>query len=423
MLSLKRSLLPLMALLLLGNAAWQLARHPEVLQLANPATWLEAPAPHTGSFTDEPSYRLPAGTLARDPYADVLSREEFKEFERETSQEYVGVGILLGRFPIDYPVSILKVFPDTPAERGGLHPGDRIVAVNGRDMRDATTGELVEAIAGPSGSSVALTIERSTADKPLPVTLVRSAVAFTSVDESRVLDDGSGYIRINEFARRTATEVCEALEQLEGQGISGLILDLRANPGGMLDAAVAVAELFLEPGDLVVTTRPLRGQEREVGGLPGFDRGDREEALHADDSASPRAYPVAVLIDQASASAAEIVAGALQAHGRAVLVGETSFGKGSIQSIIGMRNGEGLKLTTAEFLLPSGQSIEGEGVTPDVREPLKPEEGRRLALQQVHLPYLGPEAFEERFGFAPIEDRQVAAAQSALREPVGQVRP
>lgn len=420
---LRRSLLPLIVILLLGNAAWQLARHPEVLQLAHPATWLGTPASTIDSQGPAPSFRLPSDTLARDPYADVMSREEFKEFERETSQEYVGVGILLGRFPIDFPVAILKVFPDTPAERAGLRPGDRIVAVDGRDMRDADTGPLVDEIAGPAGSPVTLTIERVDSEKTLDVRMVRSAVAFTSVDEARVLPGGYGYIRINEFARRTAEEVRAALTDFENRGIGGLIVDLRANPGGMLDAAVDVAELFLEPGDLIVSTRSFRDRDGEAAGLPGFQRGRQSEDLVADASASPRPYPVAILIDRASASAAEIVAGALRHHERAVLVGETSFGKGSIQSIIGMRNGEGLKLTTAEYLLPSGRSIEGKGVEPDVGVRVDPGEGRRLALQQVHLDYLGPEAFEERFGFSPIEDRQITAAVSVLREPVGHRQP
>jgi carboxyl-terminal processing protease len=221
------------------------------------------------------------------------------------------------------------------------------------------------------------------------------------VSAARVLSDGIGYIQLTQFTERTGEEFINALNKLNEQGMSSLVLDLRNNPGGLLDAAVAVAEPFFKKGELIVYTQGRQPADRET--------------FRAEVDEEPLGMPVAVLINAGSASAAEIVAGALKDTGRAVIVGERSFGKGSVQSIFRLKNGEGLRLTTARYYTPSGVTIHEKGVAPNVEVVMTPEDDNKLRLQRARDDVKDPTEFKERFGFEPIEDRQLQAALDVLR--------
>jgi len=222
-----------------------------------------------------------------------------------------------------------------------------------------------------------------------------------SVRDVQVLSDNIGYLQITQFTERTGEEFVKALNKLSELKATGLIIDLRNNPGGLLDSAVAVAEPFFKKGELIVYTQ-------------GRKPGDRED-YKAESDEAPLDVPAAVLINAGSASAAEIVAGALKDTGKAIIVGERSFGKGSVQSIFKLKHGEGMRLTTARYYTPSGVTIHEKGVTPNVEVVMTPEDDQNVRLQRARHDVNDPTEFKERFGFAPIEDRQLQAALDVLR--------
>jgi carboxyl-terminal processing protease len=217
----------------------------------------------------------------------------------------------------------------------------------------------------------------------------------------RVLDDGIGYVQVTEFSEQTGTQFRHALADLLQAGINSLVIDLRNNPGGLLEAAVEVAEPFFGHGELMVYTQ-------------GRKPADREE-FRCEVNGGPLGLPVAVLINAGSASAAEIVAGALKDAGRAVLVGERSFGKGSVQTVFKLENGEGLRLTTARYFTPSGAMIHERGITAHVEVVMTPDEDAKLAQQRSRSDITDPEEFRARFGFAPVADRQLETALAMLK--------
>jgi carboxyl-terminal processing protease len=232
------------------------------------------------------------------------------------------------------------------------------------------------------------------------LTLMREIIKVDSVRDVHVLPGGVGYLQLTEFSEHTGEEFTRALDRLRSDGATSLVLDLRNNPGGLLDAAVDVAEPFFRKGELIVYTQ----------GRKADDRDDyRSEA-----KGEPIALPMAVLINAGSASAAEIVAGALKDTGRAVIVGERSFGKGSVQSVFKLKNGEGLRLTTARYYTPSGVSIHEKGIEPQVEVVMTPAEDSKLRLQRARSDVTAPQEFAERFEFTPIEDRQLQTAVEVL---------
>jgi carboxyl-terminal processing protease len=235
----------------------------------------------------------------------------------------------------------------------------------------------------------------------LNITIVREVIRIESVRSVRVLEDGIGYVQLTEFSDHTTTQFLRALDSLLKQGIHSLIIDLRNNPGGLLDAAVAVVEPFFRKGELIVYTR-------------GRKPADRED-FRAELATEPIAMPMAVLINAGSASAAEIVSGALKDTGRAVIVGERSFGKGSVQSVFKLDRGEGMRLTTARYFTPSGATIHERGVSPHVEVVMTPEEDAKLARQRARPDLVDAGEFQERFGFEPITDRQLDTAIAVLQ--------
>jgi carboxyl-terminal processing protease len=276
-----------------------------------------------------------------------MTPEMYKEMQVETRGEFGGVGIQIG--VKDNRLAVIAPIEGTPAYRAGIKAGDFIIKVNDDSTKDLTLMDAVQKMRGPKGSKVNLTIQRDGTADPLVFTLVRDTIKIESV-KSKVIDN-LGYVRLTQFQEATGRDLSKAIKQFKEQKVQGTILDLRNNPGGLLTAAVDVSEQFLPSGKLVVYTKSREGKKDEW-----FAKSkDQLEDL-----------PVIILVNEGSASASEIVAGALQDWGRAVVVGTTSFGKGSVQTILALGDGSGLRLTTAKYYTPKGRSIQSTGITPDI---------------------------------------------------------
>ena len=292
------------------------------------------------------------GMLASlDPHSGFMPPEMYKEMKIDTSGEFGGVGIEITIK--DGILTIVSPIEDTPAFRAGLQAGDQILKIEDRLTKDMGIMEAVGMMRGPKGSKVSVTIMRESFDKPREFILVREIIKIRSV-RARTLEDGFGYVRIAQFQERTADDLQAALAGLRKENaghLSGLVLDMRNNPGGLLDQAVKVSDAFLDEGLIVYT------EGREEGSQMKYS---------AQKKGTEPALPMVVLINGGSASASEIVAGALQDHRRAVIMGTQSFGKGSVQTIIPLGDDSGLRLTTARYYTPNGTSIQARGITPDI---------------------------------------------------------
>ena len=302
-----------------------------------------------------------------DPHSQFMRPEVFRALKEETSGEFDGVGLELTMK--DDQLVVISPIADAPGERAGILPGDRILRIDGAPTRDVTLSEAIRRMKGAPGSKIALEIMRDGFSSPQTLTLVRDRVRTQSV-EWRVLDAERGYVlaKVKTFQDRTDSALKKGLDgaraQLGGE-IRGLVLDLRNDPGGLLEQAVRVADRFLREG-VVVSTEGRGRRNVEV------------ERAHVKDTEP--AYPMIVLVNRGTASASEIVAGALQDHGRALILGTQTFGKGSVQSVIDLEDGSGLKLTVARYFTPKHRSIQELGITPDVvvaeaMPPLRPEDG------------------------------------------------
>lgn len=283
-----------------------------------------------------------------DPHSAFLDEGEYKELREGTSGEFGGLGIEVGMD--DGFVKVISPIDDTPAQRAGVKAGDLIIRLDATPVKGMSLNDAVKLMRGKPGSDIKLTIVREGTDRPLEIIVTRDIIRVTSV-RSRVLEDGYGYLRVSQFQTNTGAKLEDAIKTLKKQPLKGLVLDLRNNPGGVLSAAVSVADAFLDSGLIVYTEG--RGEEAE----------QRFEASAGDllDGA-----PIVVLINGGSASASEIVAGALQDQRRAIIMGEKSFGKGSVQTILPVRADAAIKLTTARYFTPDGRSIQASGIVPDI---------------------------------------------------------
>lgn len=336
---------------------------------------------------------------ALDPHSDLLITSRFEELQSQTRQEYGGIGIHIERR--NERITIVAPIANTPGEKAGFMPGDQIISVDGQSTETMNLGDIVGLLRGEPRSRVAITIHRPRTGETVEKEVVREIIQVESVRNVKMLDNEIGHVQITQFGERTADEFVAALNQLEREGMRALVLDLRNNPGGLLNASVYVAEPFFRRGELIVYTE-------------GRDAHQRHD-IRAGRNAGGRDYPIAVLINSGSASASEIVAGALQDTRRAVVVGETSFGKGSVQSILPLRDGGALRLTTAHYYTPGGRVIHERGIVPDIVIELPIEEEVKLRVQRNRPERLPPEEFMVRFGFKPIADRQLDAAVASLR--------
>ena len=284
-----------------------------------------------------------------DPHSSFLSPDIFKEMQVETQGSFGGLGIEIT--VKDRQLTVVAPIEGTPADRAGLHPGDRIVKIDGNPTKDMTLIEAVKKLRGPKGTSVTLTILREESPGPFDLTLVREVIEVKSV-RAKDLGDGIAYIRISSFQERTGKDLVKAIEQFQKNGISALVLDLRNDPGGLLNQAVQVSDLFLDKGQLIVYTEGrIKNQDLR---------------FSAEHGAQVPKVPMVVLVNGGSASASEIVAGALQDWKRALVLGTKTFGKGSVQTVIPLSDGSGLRLTTAKYYTPKGRSIHGTGIVPDI---------------------------------------------------------
>jgi len=292
-----------------------------------------------------------------DPHSSYLDEDEFKDLQVGTTGEFGGLGIEVGME--DGFVKVITPIDDTPAQRAGVKAGDLIVRLDEKPVKGMTLQEAVKIMRGEVGTDIELTIIREGEEKPLKITITRDVIKVRSV-RHRTLEDGYGYVRISQFQSHTADNLSDSIAALlkENNGkLKGLILDLRNNPGGVLNAAVDVSDAFLDDGLIVYTEGRIANSRMQ---------------FNADSNRLLDGAPLIVLVNGGSASASEIVAGALQDHHRAVIVGTRTFGKGSVQTILPLNNNTALKLTTARYFTPSGRSIQAEGIVPDiVLDPLK----------------------------------------------------
>lgn len=284
-----------------------------------------------------------------DPHSSYLNTEQFQELRIGTSGEFGGLGIEVGME--DGFVRVVSPIDDTPAARAGMQSGDLIIRIDDKPVKGLELGEAVKLMRGKPGSDIVLTVVREGEDRPLNITLTRAVIQVTSV-RNRILDDGYGYVRVSHFQTKTPSDMIKAIETMQTEGdLKGMVLDLRNNPGGVLSAAVGISDAFLNDGLIVYTD----GREEDSRLRYSASRGDILDGA-----------PLVVLVNGGSASASEIVAGAMQDHSRGVVMGSKTFGKGSVQTIQNLPNGGAVKLTTARYYTPSGRSIQAQGIEPDI---------------------------------------------------------
>ena len=289
-----------------------------------------------------------------DKHSSFLDASALRDLREETTGSFGGIGVDIGL--VDGYITVISPIDDTPAALAGLRAGDTLIEVDHRSLKGRTVREAVKDLRGEPGTEVHLRVRRDGAAAPMDFNLVRAAIHVNSV-RSRLIEPGYGYVRIAQFQNKTPRDLRAAVQWLADESagdLLGLIVDLRNNPGGVLGASVDVADAFLDEGLIVYT----EGREAKA-----------ELRLMADDGDILDGAPLVVLINRGSASAAEVVAGALQDHGRAILVGTTSYGKGSVQSVLELEGMRAIKLTTARYYTPSGRSIQASGIDPDITVP------------------------------------------------------
>lgn len=335
-----------------------------------------------------------------DPHSEFLEKKDNDQFEEDLTGEFGGIGVQVETR--NNRIVVIAPLAGGPSERAGIQRGDEIVSIDGKAVESSgNVDDIVTQLRGKPKTKVVVGLVRPSKQQTLTLTLVREIIRIESVRNVRLLDDGMGYVQLTEFSDHTVDQFRQALDTLRAQGAHSLIIDLRNNPGGVLDAAVGVAEPFFKKGELIVYTK---GRKPE----------DREE-FRSELEGVPVNVPIAVLINAGSASAAEIVTGALKDTGRAVVVGERSFGKGSVQSVFKLERGEGMRLTTARYYTPAGATIHERGISPHVEVVMTPEEDTKLARQRARPDITDPKEFKERFGFEPVADRQLETAIAMLK--------
>ncbi|MCB0337234.1 MAG: S41 family peptidase, partial [Bdellovibrionales bacterium] len=296
---------------------------------------------------------------ALDPHSGYLDPDFYKDLQVQTKGEFGGLGIEITIK--DGLLVVVAPMEGSPAEKAGIQPGDAIVKIEGKFTKEFSLVDAVKRLRGPKGSPITISVHRKNRQKLIDVTIIRDNITVASV-KSRYLGDGYGYVRISQFMERTADDLKDALQALvKASGepqLKGLVLDVRNNPGGLLTQAIRVSDMFLTEGVVVYTEGRVVTQKQEF-------------FAHA--RGTEPAYPIIVLVNGGSASASEIVAGAFKDHGRALILGTQTFGKGSVQTITPLENGGALTLTTALYYTKNGNSLQAKGVTPDIELPLKAE--------------------------------------------------
>ncbi|MBW1886926.1 MAG: S41 family peptidase [Deltaproteobacteria bacterium] len=345
-----------------------------------------------------------------DPHSSFMTKEEHQELLSETKGSFSGVGIEIGIR--DNVLTVVSPIEGTPAYKSGIKPGDKIVKIDDESTNDMTLIDAVKSIRGQKGSKVKLTIMREGADKPIEFNITRDVIPIKSV-RNYLFAPEIGYIRISNFQSKTDQELSSALEKIEkGRKLKGLILDLRNNPGGLLSQAIEVSDMFIDSG-LIVSTKGRRpSQNMQFSAHPIKEKRD---------------YPIIVLVNEGSASAAEIVAGALQDNKKALILGTKTFGKGSVQTILPLSDGSGLRLTTSRYYTPSGRSIQLSGISPDIEmkyiPPTDNEKEKSHFIREKDLKgHMPEETIENEEKDIAGEDEEVSKKAKMLIEKDNQVR-
>ena len=339
---------------------------------------------------------------ALDPHSQFMEPPDYRGMRDETRSEFGGLGIVVSSK--DGLLTVVSPMEDSPGFRAGILPGDQILRINGKTTENMSLQDALELLRGEPGQRVTLTIYRPSSKQTKDYSLQREIIKVASVKDAKILDQtltGNfkfGYVRITQFNEPTAQELNRKLGELEAQGMQALIVDLRYNPGGLLTSAVDVCGLFLPPKTMVVYTE-------------GRDTSQRREYFTDKNAKQQGNFPVVLLVNSGSASGAEIMAGALKDLNRAILVGETTFGKGSVQSVIQLPDGSALRLTTAKYYTPGKQVIHEKGVTPNIKASLTSDQERALLLRRRDAP-LSPE--EQKF-VSEQKDTQFDRAVDALK--------
>jgi carboxyl-terminal processing protease len=302
-----------------------------------------------------------------DGYSQFLDEDAFKDIREETKGEFGGIGVEIGIR--DGVLTVITPIAGTPASESGIEAGDKVVKIDGDITRDLTLDEAVRKLRGEAGTEVSITVMRDGGEM-LEITLIRAVIKLKSVKVSKMISGDIAYIKLVEFQQRTAKDVDSSLTLLKEQGASALILDLRNNPGGLLDSAIELSDKFLAKGDLIVYTEGRDSEER----TEFFSGGNPK---HGD-------INIIALVNKGSASAAEILAGALQDNKRALLLGETTFGKGSVQTVIPLRDNSALRLTTAAYYTPSGRNLMDKGIEPDIHVAPSPRRSEKDKKEDIN---------------------------------------
>ena len=334
-----------------------------------------------------------------DTHSQFMDPETYQDMKNDTLGQFGGLGIVVG-LKDGFP-TVIAPMEDTPGFKAGLLSGDRIIEVDGKPTENLALQDIVKKLRGLPGTKVILRILRPKTQVLKTIELTRAEINVPSVKDAQLLAEGIGYVRITTFSERAAEDLQRALDELTKKGLRALVLDLRNNPGGLLNAAVEVSQKFLRRGDLIVFTRG-RNEKQQLTEKAGG-------RIHYTD------FPIAILVNGGSASASEIVAGALQDQGRAILVGEKTFGKGSVQTVIGLDDGSAIRLTTAKYYTPSQRVIHERGIEPDVVVSMSPEDWRRLWLQRARPKGAPPPEEENGEEAKPVTDVQLERAIAVLK--------
>ncbi len=304
-----------------------------------------------------------------DPHSQFLEPQAYQQIKDDTTGEFSGIGIVIGSR--DRMLAVIAPIEESPAFKAGVQAGDKIAEIDGQSSEGLSLNDAIKKLRGPKGSVVKIKLIRAGSGDFRTVELTRDIIKVSSVKGTRFIEPGIGYVRITQFSESVTDDLDAQLQKLQKQDLKALVLDLRNNPGGLLTAAIGVSELFLEKGQVIVSTR----------GRKGTDNPPPVTALGRKNYAG---FPMAILINGGSASASEIVSGALQDHKRAVLVGETSFGKASVQSLFPLDDQSAVRLTTAHYYTPSGRMIHEVGIQPDIISPLPPEVWQKVQLRRLN---------------------------------------
>ena len=330
-----------------------------------------------------------------DRFSSFIDPKEYNKMREETEGEFGGIGVVIS--VKDNVLTVVAPMEDTPGMKAGIMANDRILKIEEQETANLSLTQAVELIKGKPGTSVELTLYRPSTQETKTIIVERGIIELKTVKDSHFIESGIGYLRITQFNEKTSTSLRKAVNELEDKGLKGLIVDLRNNPGGLLTSSIDVSSLFVPRRQLIVFT-----EGRQKSGRQEYKSGSGEKFLD---------LPMVILINEGSASAAEIVAGCLQDYGRAIIVGEQSFGKGSVQSIIEIEDGSAVRLTTAKYYTPSERLIHEKGIKPDFIVEVSDDVSNQLSLQRSRIKGLVSEDEMET-----IDDIQLDKAVEILKE-------